>query len=62
MHRNEVDQGRPVRDLEPEALFCVAVLRTWAAARRPKAAASLDWQEVCERGQLPEHTVQAFDA
>ncbi|MDO9712506.1 hypothetical protein [Paracraurococcus lichenis] len=62
MHREEVDQGRPVQDLEPEALFCIAVIRTWVAARRPDGMPSLDWREVCRRGELSEDTVQAFDA
>lgn len=59
-HRDEADQGRPVRDLEPEALFCVAVLRTWAAAQRPGGIASPDWRSVCEQGELSDAAVQAF--
>ncbi|TDH60821.1 hypothetical protein E2C06_20200 [Dankookia rubra] len=62
MHREDVDQSRGVNELEPEALFCIAVLRTWVAERRPAGAASLDWREVCRQGELPENAVQAFDA
>ncbi|MFC7477792.1 hypothetical protein ACFQS7_25805 [Dankookia sp. GCM10030260] len=51
-----------MNELEPEALFCIAVLRTWVAVRRPGGAASLHWREVCRQGELPEDAVQAFDA
>ncbi|MBK1658542.1 hypothetical protein [Paracraurococcus ruber] len=61
LHREDASGGCPVRDLEPEALFCVAVLRRWVAARRPGAADAPDWREVCRQGELPDAAVQAFD-
>ncbi|MDO9714242.1 hypothetical protein [Paracraurococcus lichenis] len=51
-----------MRDLEPEALFCIAVLRTWVAAHRPDGAATPDWHAVCAEGELTDDAVQAFGA
>lgn len=60
-HRDEPDpQGRPTMALEGEALFVVAVLRSWIAAQRPGGDAGLEWRRIFVLADLPPEASASF--
>lgn len=60
-HRDEPDpQGRPTMALEAEALFVVAVLRSWIAAQRPGGDDGPDWRRIFVLAELPLEASAAF--
>lgn len=60
-HRDEPDaEGRPTMALEAEALFVVAVLRSWIAAQRPGGDNSPDWRRIFVLAELPPNVSASF--
>jgi hypothetical protein len=60
-HRDDPDpEGRPTMALEGEALFVVAVLRSWIAAQRPGGDDGPDWRRIFVLADLPPDASACF--
>lgn len=60
-HRDEPDaEGRQTMALEAEALFVVAVLRSWIAAQRPGGDDGPDWHHIFVLADLPPDVSASF--